>query len=189
MNVGKDRRRATLVLLALAVAVLVLVLVLARGGGSGAAVAHVGRQPIARADLDAAVEHFRLEAQRGGRPFPAADTAAGRRVRNHLLGVLVYRAELRQAARRLGVRVTRVQVLRRLPATGGEEGGSHDAFDYASAEAQLLYEGIYRKVTSGVKGRTPAQLAARRNEAMSRFVARLQRETKVRYEPGYAPGP
>ena len=37
-------------------------------------------------------------------------------------------------------------------------------------------------------GKTQAERSARRNQAMAAFVARLQRETKVRYEPGYAPG-
>jgi transposase len=39
-----------------------------------------------------------------------------------------------------------------------------------------------------VKARTQAELSARKNATMKRFVDRLQRETKVRYEPGYAPG-
>ena len=30
--------------------------------------------------------------------------------------------------------------------------------------------------------------SARRNEKLAAYLARLQRETKVRYEPGYAPG-
>ena len=37
-------------------------------------------------------------------------------------------------------------------------------------------------------GSTEAQRSARRNRRMAEFVARLERETKVRYEPGYAPG-
>ena len=39
--------------------------------------------------------------------------------------------------------------------------------------------------------RAPSQpeLSARRNQAMAAFLARLKRETKVRYEPGYEPGP
>ena len=37
--------------------------------------------------------------------------------------------------------------------------------------------------------RTATTLVARKNAAMSRYIDRLRRETQVRYEPGYAPGP
>ncbi len=110
-------------------------------------------------------------------------------MRNRLLGVLVYRTELSQAAARLGVRVTNVQVLRRLNGSGEPGEGSSDRFQYDSVKAQLQYEGIYAKVTSRVTASSSAQLSARRNEAMSRYLDRLRRETQVRYEPGYSPGP
>ena len=53
---------------------------------------------------------------------------------------------------------------------------------------QLRYEAVFARVTKGVTGSTEAQRSARRNRRMAEFVARLERETKVRYEPGYAPG-
>jgi hypothetical protein len=40
-----------------------------------------------------------------------------------------------------------------------------------------------------VQGSDQAELSARRNAKWTDFLARLQRETKVRYEPGYEPGP
>jgi hypothetical protein len=159
-----------------------------RGGDGDPAVAHVGREPIRKSQLETVIRHFRLEAQGEGRQFPSESTPAGRHTRDRLLGLLVYRTELRQAARRLGVRVTRVQVLRRLRSASGGEEANPDAFAYGSAEAQLLFEAIFFKVTHDVKAPTQAELNARRNAAMKRFVDRLQRETKVRYEPGYAPG-
>ena len=158
------------------------------GGGGGKAVAHVGGEAITKAQLDAVVDHFRLQAKAEGTTFPAEGSAAFRRIQTRLLGLLVYRAELRQSARRLGVRVSRVQILKRMGGSGTEEEAGRDAFDFGSAETQLLYEGIFRKVTRAVKAPTRAKLAARRNQAMSRFVARLRRETPVRYEPGFAPG-
>jgi hypothetical protein len=183
-------RRAAAVALTLALAAVVTGLLLGRGGGGDKAVAHVGGEPITKHQLDAVVEHFRLEAKAEGTEFPAEESAAFQRTRNRLVGLLVYRTELRQAARRLDVQVSRVQVLKRMAAasTNEEEGTGRDAFDYGSAEAQLLYEAIFRKVTRGVTAPKPAELAARRNETMSRYVARLRRETRVRYEPGYGPG-
>jgi hypothetical protein len=161
------------------------------GGGGGQAVAHVGGDTISRDQLEAVVTHFRGELQREGRTFPKEGTTAFKRVRDQLLGLLVYRTELKQAARRLGVEADPNEIGRRLAAGGGgEQEGSAggDTFAHDSVEAQLLAEGIYAKVTRGVRGASPAQTAARKNRRMTAFLARLRRETKVSYEPGYAPG-
>ncbi len=160
------------------------------GGEKDEIVAHVGGQPITERELEPVVDHFREEAKHEGRQFPHEDTPSFRRARNRLLALLVYRVELRQAARRLGVGVSQEQVSWRLPRDGGQEENGEDEGDFArdSVEAQLLYEGIFRKVTRDVKAPTQAELSARRNRGMAGFVSRLQRETKVRYEPGYAPG-
>lgn len=176
-------KRAAVVAVAFAAIVAGVVTYLAvRGGDDDPVVAHVEGEPIHKSQLETVVDHFRLEAEAEGRPFPAESTPAGRRARNRLLGLLVYRTELRQAARRLGIGVTRTQILRRLDTAGGGEDASPDAFAYGSVETQLLYERIYAKITRGIRQ------AARRNEAMTRAVNRLKQETKVRYEPGYAPG-
>ena len=159
------------------------------GGHSDPPVAHVGGEKITRDELEATVDHFRQEAKNEGTPFPDENSARFRSLRNHLLGVLVYRAELAQAARRLGLRVTNIQVLRRMnPSSGGEE-STTDRFQYETVKTQLLYERIYANVTRGISSPTTAELTARKNAAMKRYISRLERETQVRYEPGYAPGP
>src|SRR5918912_2166642 len=87
--------------------------------------AAVGKQPITREQLDRVVEHFSEEAKREGKPFPPEDSPRFRSLRRSLLGLLVYRAELDQTARRLGVRVTKDEIERRLSG-GGEEADSGD---------------------------------------------------------------
>jgi hypothetical protein len=160
------------------------------GGSSNPPVAHVGADTIRRDQLELVVTHFREEAKNEGTPFPGENSSRFRAVRNGLLGILVYRAELAQAARRLGIRVTNTEVLRRLNTNSqGEEEHDTDRFQYDTVKTQLLYERIYAKVTRSVSAPTTAQLAARRNAAMKRYLDRIQRETRVRYEPGYAPGP
>jgi hypothetical protein len=160
------------------------------GGDENTVVARVDGQQITQKELEPVVEHFRVEAKREGREFPDEDTEAFRRARNRLVALLVYRAELKQAARRLGVEVREAQISKRLPRGGDEEeeGEEADQFARDSIEAQLLYEGIFRKVTRDVKAPTQAELSARRNRAMTKFLARLERESRVRYEPEYAPG-
>ena len=132
----------------------------------------------------------RREFQLEGRSFPKDGTRPFEQTRNELLRLLVYRVELKQAASRLGVEADANEIGKRLASPGGEQEGNPggDTFARDSVEAQLLTEGIFTKVTRGVTGATPAETSARRNRKMSAFLARLRRETKVRYEPGYAPG-
>src|SRR6476469_10623185 len=173
------------------VAALGLALFAACGGGGDKTVAEVGGRQVTQQQLDALVQHFRREAQNEGKDFPKEGTRGFVQLRNQLLGLRVYRTELQQAAKRLGVNVTDGQVNARLgaPAGGETEGDAHgDTYARDTVEAELLKEGIAAKVTRRITGKTIAERSARRNAALATFLARLQRETNVRYEPGYAPG-
>ena len=183
------RTRLAVVAVVVAGGLLAGLLFLRGGGHSNPAVAHVGGEAITRDQLEVVVEHFRKEAQSEGTPFPDESSDRFRNIRNRLLGLLVYRTELAQAAKRLGVSLSNIQVLRRLNAGSGGEEQSTDRFQYDTVKAQLLYERIFAEVTRSVTAPTTAELAARKNAAMKSYVDKLERETKVRYEPGYAPGP
>lgn len=156
---------------------------------SNPAVAHVNGQAVTRDQLDTAVEHFRVQYKEEGQPFPGENSPNFRALRNRLVALLVYRAEIDQAARRLGIAVSNIQVLRKLNENSEGEEHPTDPFAYDTVKSQLQYERIYAHVTQGISAQTTAELSARRNAAMSKFVQKLKRETKVRYEPGYAPGP
>jgi hypothetical protein len=176
----------------LGLAAVCLALLAGCGGGGDKTVAEVGGQQVTQQQLDALVQHFRREAQQEGKDFPGEGTTGFVQLRNQLLGLLVYRTELQQAAKRLGVTVSDDQVNQRLGAApaGGETEGDTNGDTYArdTVEAELLKEGIAAKVTRRITGKTIAERSARRNAALATFLARLQRETNVRYEPGYAPG-
>src|SRR4029079_3605295 len=97
-------------------------------GGGDKTVAEVGGQQGTQQQLDALVQPFRREAQQGGEDFPEQGTAGFVQLRNQLLGLLVYRTELKQAAKRLGVTVSDTQVNERLapaPARGENAGEPH----------------------------------------------------------------
>jgi len=164
------------------------------GGGGKEAVAHVAGDPIPKQQLDDVVAHFRAETEHEGSTFPKEGTEEFRKFRDQLLGLLVYRLELRQAAHRLGVAASPDEIAKRLATakSGGDEEGEapgSDTFARDSVEAQLLIEGIYAKVTRGVEGGTAAQTIARKNARMTAFLKRLREGTEVRYEPGYGPPP
>ncbi len=175
----------------LALATLCLALLAGCGGTNDKTVAVVGDQKVTQQQLDALVAHFRREAQQEGKDFPKQGSRGFAQLRNQLLGLLIYRTELQQAADRLGVKVNEDEVRKRLTTVpGGEEEGDANGDTYArdAVETELLREGIAAKVTRHVTGKTLAERSASRNAALSAFLAKLQRETKVRYEPGYAPG-
>ena len=159
------------------------------GGDSNPPVAHVNGQVIKRDKLDAAVEHFRKQYEAEGKPFPNEKSSNFRVLQRFVVGLLVYRAELDQAAKRFGIAVSNIQVLRALNTNSEGEEHDTDRFTYDTVKSQIEYERIYAHVTQGISAQTTAELSARRNAAMSKFVAKLKREAKVRYEPGYEPGP
>jgi hypothetical protein len=158
-------------------------------GHSNPAVAHVNGQAVKRDQLETAVDHFRKESEAEGKPFPDEKSPNFRALQGRLVGLLVYRAELDQAARRFGIAISNIQVLRKLNENSEGEEHPTDAFAYDTVKSQLQYERIFTQVTRGISAPTTAQLSARRNAAMSKFIAKLKRDTQVRYEPGYAPGP
>ena len=161
-------------------------------------VAFVGDTAISGAQFDAALEQLRADRRRKGESeeFPEPGTVGYRHLRDSVLGLLVFRVELGQAAERLGIQVTDNEVDRLIEAGGGApgegEGGSLGAsareIARESLRAQLLYQRIYEQVTSRVTAPTAAELSARRRAAMARFITRMKSTARVRYEPGYAPG-
>jgi len=153
------------------------------------AVVHVGDTAITGEQLRAGIEQIRADRRRKGEgeEFPDPGTVGYKRVQDSVLALLVFHAELEHAAGRLGVTVDDGEVDRLIDAGGGApgegEGGSlgKEAQEFAreSVRAQLLYQGIYQRVTRNAQDR---------RLAMSRFVARMRDSARVRYEPGYAPG-
>jgi hypothetical protein len=148
------------------------------GGGGGSAVARVGGDTVSREQLDQAVEHFREEAQREGKPF--ADGPAARR---SLLGLLVYRARIDQGAAALGITVPQDAVEQRVAAAGAEEatgGKDGEAFLQSSVRAQLLPEAVYRKLADRIHDADPQRRQAKRNAALQRWVTSLESRYPVR---------
>jgi hypothetical protein len=175
-----------------ALAALVAVVLAGCESDGDKAVAHVGTQTITKEQLERTVEHFSEEAQREGKPFPKEGEPGFDAAQDRLLGLLVYRAELADEAKSMGLAVSDEQVERRLDSGGSsEEGEDQEGKKFAeeSVRAQLLYETLYRKATAGITGTSPEQ-AAKRNARAQRFIDDMKRryDAKIRYEPGYAPG-
>jgi hypothetical protein len=142
---------------ALVVVAVAVVVVFKSRGDDNKPVATVAGHEISQNELELTVEHFHEEADREGKPFPAKDTAAYKRVEKIALGLLVDQASIRTAARKLGVQVTEAQVDAKASAPSGEseEGGdirveAEAAFGRASARTQLITEAVARKLTAGV---------------------------------------
>ena len=81
-------------------------------GGHSQRVASVGDRAITRGDVDRLLEHAREEARNERRAFPEADNAGYRALEREALSILVSRAQLEVAARRLGLTVSEQEVSR-----------------------------------------------------------------------------
>jgi len=145
------------------------------------AVAYVDDTKITREQLQETVEHFEEEAQREGKDFPAEGTAAREQAERRLLGLLVYRAEIEAAARRMGIVVGDDDVERRI-AAGGESGEheSDDAFAQSSVRTQLILETVARRLASRIHDPDVEAATAKRNAALARWIADARRRATVR---------
>jgi hypothetical protein len=153
--------------------------VLAAGCGGSDSVAQVGSATIGKTDLADAVDHFEQEAQSEGRPFPDAGSSGYRTVERQALALLVYRSELLQSAKKLGVGVSESEVESRLAGASAEADES-GRFARDTVRAQIAYEHIYDKVTGSVP-------AAKRGDTISRWLARMKSSYAVSYEDGFGP--
>jgi hypothetical protein len=126
-------------------------------------VAVVAGTPIHRAQLDRAVAHARVAAERAHKRFPDDDTADFRRVRHAILEQLVLNVEISKAASRLNVAVPTAAVYEFAEEQGEEQSDGDSSEEQASpadaayarstARAQLLYEAVARKVTASARVR------------------------------------
>ena len=100
-------------------AISVVAVVKSRGEGDKPVATVAGHQ-ISRDELELTVEHFREEADREGKPFPAKSTKRYEQVEKPALGLLVDRTSVEAAGAKIGVHVTDAQVEARLTAGSGE---------------------------------------------------------------------
>jgi hypothetical protein len=159
----------------LAFVVLLLGLLTACGGSE--TVATVGDEKISEEEVEHVLEHFDEEFKREGREFPEEGTSAHHELEKSVLGLLVFRAQLEQAARKLGVEVDEDEVEERVKSSeeaeqeGEEESG--EAYFENAVTIQLLREKAAAKLGGGL-------------DALEEWVAEA-RKTPVDYEEGWEP--
>lgn len=152
-------KRVVLVAVVVALALIgVGIVALLRDDGGGKTVATVSGHRITSEDLTLAVEHFHEEADREGHEFPAKGTNGYDQVEKLALGLLIDRAAIEAAASRLGVHVTDAQVEARLAQGPPESEGGGDVrvkaeavFRRATVRTQLITDGVFRKLTAGIR--------------------------------------
>ena len=134
-------------------------------GGKDETAATVAGTKISTHRVERVLEHAREEFEREGKRFPAEGTAEYRQLANQALALLVYREELEQSARRLGIAVDDEEVAQRLRTRESQQGeeeereGAEDEELRADAiRSSLLYRRIYERITRGLRV-SPAQVA------------------------------
>ncbi|MGH3130410.1 MAG: peptidylprolyl isomerase [Gaiellaceae bacterium] len=140
------------------------------GGGDdeavpGDAVAVVGSNEIAKADYDGLINQAKRSYESQKRPFPKAGTPEYNTLKNQAIQFLVQRAQFEQKAEELDVEVTDKQVDDRLAQIKKQYfGGNQKRYDTQLKQqglsdeqvrrdirAQLIQEGIFKKVTESVQ--------------------------------------
>jgi len=158
--------------LRIAVPLLVLLTLAAAGCGGGGsstkvppnAVAVVNGDTISRASFDLAMARSKRGYAQQHRAWPKAGTTQFQQVQQSALTFLVQLQELEQKAKQLGVTITDKQMSDRYAQLEKQLGGAKNLQTQAKAQGltlqdvrdvvirpQLLSEGIYKKVTGGVK--------------------------------------
>lgn len=138
------------------------------GGGNGGvpddAIAVVGEREVPRTEYDALLTQAKASYQAQKRPFPKAGTPEYNTLKTQAIQFLVQRAQFEEKARELDVEVTDKQVDDRLAQIKKQYfGGSDKKYRDQLADqklsdeqvrrdirAQLIQEGIYKKVTGDV---------------------------------------
>jgi hypothetical protein len=156
-------------ILILPVAAAVLFASVACGGDSGDArrdaLAVVGGQTVAKADLDRLLEQARANSRESRRPFPKPGTPQYVQIHDQLVQFLVRRAQLAQAAEERGIEVSGEQVERRHKELveqffGGdgelydkhlEKTGVTEEQTRADLKASMIQEALFKDVAKGVK--------------------------------------
>src|SRR3954471_9691337 len=88
------------------VGVLTLLTLALAGCGGGGQLAKVGDRSITRDQVDRMVEHASEEAKRANADFPAKGTDGYRELQQEAVAILVSRAQIVLAAKRMGIAVT-----------------------------------------------------------------------------------
>jgi len=182
------------------------------GNGDDKPVAFVADRVVTKGQLEAGLEHLREEEKREGHT-PELGDPDSRAARNHVLVLLVYRAQLDEAAARLHIDVSDEEVdarITELAESKGEEEEQEDEFARSTARAQVVYRKLYDRVTRNVRvsdaevnkylratglpqrRRAAARtklLAGKRSKAMRLWIIENDRRLapRIRYAPGYVP--
>jgi parvulin-like peptidyl-prolyl isomerase len=166
------------------------------GGGDGKAVpdnavAVVGDVDVTRAEYDAILEQAKRSYDQQKRDFPKAGTPEHNQLKNQAIQFLVQRAQFAQKAEELDVEVTEKQVDARLAQikkqyfSGDQKKyekqlkaqGLTDEQVRKDIRAQLISEGIFKKVTDDVKV-TDAEIEKFYNENKDKYSQKEQRDVR-----------
>jgi hypothetical protein len=155
----------------------VLLMALVAGCDDSETVARVGDEKISEEKVEQLVEHFEEEFQREGREFPAEGSAGFEAAERRILGLLVFRSQLQQAAEELDIEIDEEDVEERLKRSAEAEeegeGEAGEAFFENAITIQLLREKVAAKL-GGV-------------DALNAWIAKARKEIPVEYEEGWAP--
>jgi hypothetical protein len=160
-------------------AIVVVLLALVAGCGGSETVARVGDENISEEKVEQLVEHFEEEFKREGKEFPEKGSEGYEAAERRLLGLLVLRAQLEQAAEKLDIRIDEEEVEERLKrsAEAAEEGEGEEGEGEAYFENAITIQLLREKVAAELGGIDP----------LNEWIAKARTTIPVEYEEGWSP--
>jgi hypothetical protein len=154
-------------------------------GGGSENVARVGGEEITEEDVERMVEFYEEELTREGHEVPVEGSESRRFLERRLLGIIVYREQLEQAAaEEFGIRNSEEEVEERLERSeeareekeregeGGEEGEEGIAFIENAIRIQLIKEKVAERIGA---------------DKLDDWIAKALGSVPVEYEEGWEP--
>jgi hypothetical protein len=160
-------------------ALLVLLVALVAGCGDSETVARVGDEKISEEKVEQLVEHFEEEFQREGKEFPEQGSEGYEAAERRLLGLLVLRAQLEQAAEKLDIRIDEEEVEERLKRSteASEEGEGEEGEGEAYFENAMRIQLVREKVAAELGG----------IDELNEWIGKARTTIPVEYEEGWSP--
>jgi len=164
-------------------ALIVVLLALATGCGGDETVARVNDREISEADVERVFEHFEEEAAREGRELPEEGSEAQHNLERNVLGLIVFRLQLEEAAAKLGIELDEEEVEARVhdaeegegevEGEAGEDAKAAEAYFENAVTIQLLRE------------RVAAELGGA--DALDAWIEQARKDFPADYEEGWQP--
>ena len=163
-------------------ALILVLLALTAGCGGDETVARVNDREVSEADVERVFEHFEEEAAREGRELPEEGSAAQHNLERNVLGLIVFRLQLEEAAAKLGIELDEDEIEARVHDAEEAEGGEEEEGEEAKAAEAYFENAVTIQL---LRERAAAELGGA--DALDAWIAQATKDFPASYADGWEP--